>query len=254
MIDQKKICGFYEKISKNYSKCIFYEADTRYQKNILNNVKKYLNLSKESKLASIGCGNGSTESTLAEICSLKKKILAVDSNKKMLTYAENYSCLEPILMDGLKFVKDKNFCYEKCLLKEVVHHFSENEIYQVYQGIYNQLTEDGTVLTITRNQETEYPFFSEAVEKWREIQPPIKLFVEAQKICGFEVALKEVNFEIHISLKDWVDMLKNRFWSHLSEFDDDCLNKGITEIEERYRGYEMISFNDCLIFLIGYKC
>ena len=49
-------------------------------------------------------------------------------------------------------------------------------------------------------------------------------------------------------------MLKNRFWSHLSEFDDDCLNKGITEIEERYRGYEMISFNDCLIFLIGYKC
>ena len=178
----------------------------------------------------------------------------VDSNKKMLTYAENYSCLEPILMDGLKFVKDKNLCYEKCLLKEIIHHFSQNEIYQVYQGIYNQLTEDGTVLTITRNQETEYPFFTEAVEKWREIQPPIKLFIEAQKICGFEVTLKEVNFKIHISKKDWVDMLKNRFWSHLSEFDDDCLNKGITEIEERYKGYETISFNDCLIFLIGYKC
>ena len=254
MVDQKKIYVFYEKISKNYAQCIFYEADTKYQENILNNVRKYLSLSTESKLASIGCGNGSTESALAKICRLKKKILAVDSNKKMLTYTEKNSSLEPILMDGLKFVKNKNFNYEKCLLKEVIHHFSENEVYQVYQGIYNQLTENGTVLTITRNQETEYPFFSEAVEKWREIQPPIQLFIEAQKICGFEIALENVNFKIHISKKDWVDMLKNRFWSHLSEFDDDCLNKGITEIEERYRGYETLSFNDCLIFLIGHKC
>ena len=82
MVDQKKIYVFYEKISKNYAQYIFYEADTKYQENILNNVRKYLNLSTESKLASIGCGNGSTESTLAEICSLKKKILAVDSNEK----------------------------------------------------------------------------------------------------------------------------------------------------------------------------
>ena len=73
MVDQKKIYGFYEKISKSYSKCIFYEADTRYQKNILSNAKKYLNLSTESKLASIGCGNGGTEYALAKICSLKKK-------------------------------------------------------------------------------------------------------------------------------------------------------------------------------------
>ena len=253
MVDQKKIYFFYEKISKNYAQCIFYEADTKYQENILNNVRKYLSLSTESKLASIGCGNGSTESALAKICRLKKKILAVDSNKKMLTYTEKNSSLEPILMDGLKFVKNKNFNYEKCLLKEVIHHFSENEVYQVYQGIYNQLTENGTVLTITRNQETEYPFFSEAVEKWREIQPPIQLFIEAQKICGFEIALENVNFKIHISKKDWVDMLKNRFWSHLSEFDDECLNKGITEIEELYKGYETLSFNDCLIFLIGHK-
>ena len=68
-------------------------------------------------------------------------------------------------MDGLKFVKDPNFYYDKCLLKEVIHHFSENEIHEIYQGIYNQLAENGTVLTITRNQETEYPFFLEAIEK-----------------------------------------------------------------------------------------
>ena len=39
MVDQKKIYVFYEKISKNYAQCIFYEADTKYQENILNNVR-----------------------------------------------------------------------------------------------------------------------------------------------------------------------------------------------------------------------
>ena len=105
----------------------------------------------------------------------------VDSNEKMLAYTRKSSRLEPILMDGLKFVKDPNFYYDKCLLKEVIHHFSENEIYEIYQGIYNQLAEYGTVLTITRNQETEYPFFIEAIEKWKQIQPPLESFKKAQE-------------------------------------------------------------------------
>ena len=253
MIDRKKIYRFYEKTSKNYSQNIFYEADTKYQKNILDNIRKYLNLDTESKLASIGCGNGSTESALVKICNLKEKVLVVDSNEKMLAYTKKNSYLRPTLMDGLKFVKDPNFHYDKCLLKEVIHHFSENEIYEVYQGIYNQLAEDGTVLTITRNQETEYPFFLEAIEKWQQIQPPIELFIKAQEISGFEVTLEKVSYRMYVSKKDWVDMLRNRFWSHLSEIEDDRLDKGITEIEERYKEFETLSFNDCLIFLIGRK-
>ena len=253
MIDRKKIYKFYEKTSKNYSQNIFYEADTEYQKNILDNIRKHLNLSAKSKLASIGCGNGSIESTLARLCNLKEKILVVDSNEKMLAYTRSDNYLESILMDGLKFVKDPNFHYDKCLLKEVIHHFSENEIHEIYQGIYNQLAEGGTALTITRNQETEYPFFLEAIEKWQQIQPPLELFIKAQEISGFEVTLKEVSYRMYVSKKDWVDMLRNRFWSHLSEIEDDRLDKGITEIEERYKEFETLSFNDCLIFLIGRK-
>ena len=48
-------------------------------------------------------------------------------------------------------------------------------------------------------------------------------------------------------------MLRNRFWSHLSEFEDDLLDKGITELEEKYKEFETLSFNDCLILLIGRK-
>ena len=252
-MNRKKIYRFYEKTSKNYSQNIFYEADTKYQKNILDNIKKYLNLGPESKLASIGCGNGSTESALVELCNLKENVLVVDSNEKMLAHARKRSCLKPNLMDGIKFVKDPNFHYDKCLLKEVIHHFSENEIHEIYQGIYSQLAEDGTVLTITRNQETEYPFFLDAIEKWQQIQPPLELFLKAQEISGFEVTLEEVNYRMYISKKDWVDMLRNRFWSHLSELEDDRLDKGITELEEKYKGFETLSFNDCLIFLIGRK-
>ena len=75
-----------------------------------------MNLSTESKLASIGCGNGSIESTLARLCNFKEKILVVDSNEKMLAYTRSDNYLESILMDGLKFVKDLNFHYDKCLL------------------------------------------------------------------------------------------------------------------------------------------
>ena len=99
MIDQKKIYKFYEKTSNNYSQNIFYEADTKYQKNILDNIIKHLNLGTESKLASVGCGNGSTESALVKLCNLKEKVLVVDSNEKMLAYTRKNGCLKPTLMD-----------------------------------------------------------------------------------------------------------------------------------------------------------
>ena len=79
------------------------------------------------------------------------------------------------------------------------------------------------------------------------------MFIKVQEISGFEVTLEEVNYRMYVSKKDWVDMLRNRFWSHLSEFEDDRLDKGITEFEERHKECETLSFNDCLIFLIGRK-
>ena len=115
------------------------------------------------------------------------------------------------------------------------------------------LAENGTVLTITRNQETEYPFFLEAIEKWKQIQPPLELFIKAQEISRFEVTLEEIIYRMYVSKKDWIDMLRNRFWSHLSELEDDLLDKGITELEEKYKDLETLSFNDCLVFLIGRK-
>ena len=66
MID-RKIYRFYQKTSKIYSQNIFYEADTNYQKNILDNIKKHLNIGTKYKLDLIGCGNGSTESTLVKL-------------------------------------------------------------------------------------------------------------------------------------------------------------------------------------------
>ena len=89
--------------------------------------------------------------------------------------------------------------------------------------------------------------------KWQQIQPPLELFIKVQEISGFEVTLEGVSYRMYVSKKDWIDMLRNRFWSHLSEFEDDLLDKGITELEEKYKELETLSFNDCLIFLIGRK-
>ena len=46
---------------------------------------------------------------------------------------------------------------------------------------------------------------------------------------------------MYVSKKDWIDMLRNRFWSHFVEIKDDRLAKGITEIEERYKEFETLS-------------
>ena len=44
-------------------------------------------------------------------------------------------------------------------------------------------------------------------------------------------------------------MVRARFWSTFSHFDDDELSAGIHELEKKHEGKDTLEFNDNLVFI-----
>ena len=64
------------------------------------------------------------------------------------------------------------------LLKEVVHHFGQTQLREIFGGILAQLTPGGRLAIATRPHRPEYPFFEAAAEVWRSQQPDKKARAE----------------------------------------------------------------------------
>lgn len=244
---------FDEQVTADSLQRVFQEGNERdYQQWLVERVLQSLQLTPDSRLAVIGCGNGEFAACLAKQAHLQHVVWAADASNDMVTLARKYPCLQVQHADVIPFAQ-ANLHYDRCLLKEVIHLLPPEELKPLYRGIYQQLHAGGVVLTVTRPQEVDYPFFAEALARWQKLQPPWQRFVELQKELGFEVKSSELIYPVHLAKAEWVAMLRHRYWSNLVGFSEEELEAGIVEVEQRFARQSVLSFEDRLIFLQGQK-
>ena len=166
--------------------------------------------------------------------------------------------------------------YDICLMKEVIHHFSQKDRIPILKGIYSSLLPISnqkkqtsltgqitpSILIVTRPQkDIDYPLWPEAKEVWALNQPSEEEIMNDLKKAGFEQINCSMNkYECKISLDTWCSMVQNRFWSTFSNFSDQELKDACFYITEKYsKHYENdqtkkeISFEDRLLFIKGQK-
>ncbi|MEM7127033.1 MAG: class I SAM-dependent methyltransferase [Chloroflexota bacterium] len=248
-----KTISHYATVATSYNQSYFLKEGTDYQRWELEQVQQSMRLNPEDKVVDLGCGTGVFSSTLYMNAGLSNPVLAVEPSQAMLDQAQNLLGIKPFCANAVTFAQQPKIRYDKILMKGMIHHVPLVDLPQLYRGVYQQLRPQGLLLTVTRPTFVHYPFFPAALAVWEKHQPPAELFVEEQERAGFSVSYQTHSYPVYLPKQQWFAMIRSRFWSTFSYFDDNELRAGIAELEEAYADQDYLSFTDELIFITAVK-
>jgi len=78
-------------------------------------------------------------------------------------------------------------------------------------------------------------------------------YVSLLEEIGFRVSVTVFDYPAKLSITWWINMVKNRFWSTFSEFNDKEILLGVNEIKEKYGKSEFVRFTEKLVMIIAEK-
>jgi cyclopropane fatty-acyl-phospholipid synthase-like methyltransferase len=116
-------------------------------------------------MVDLGCGNGCfTNKFVSHITPMNniEACIGVEPYMEWLNVAsKQHNITKTICINANDFstMSPQQMNYSHLLMKEMVHHIDNSTLHNVFCGIYEQLTNDGRVVIITRPVETNYPFF-----------------------------------------------------------------------------------------------
>jgi hypothetical protein len=68
--------------------------------------------------------------------------------------------------------------------------------------------------------------------------------------CGLHAAVDYDEFQLAFGKQRYLEMIRNRYMSLLSEFDDSEIEQGIAEIDQNYPD-DLLEFPDRFAFVLG---
>ena len=244
-------------VAGKYMTAFFYTGE--YEEWQKGHIARLLELAPSSRLVDIGGGTGRFAQLLREAGGLEQEALCVDPSAGMLEEASKIPGITTECAGGLEFAQKAGETYDRALIKEVVHHLPDDDLREMFRGIYAQLSVGGVCVTCTRPHVVQYPFFDAALEVWKRQQPPMEHYVSIMEEAGFQVSCEVCDYPATLGTEWWLEMVGNRFWSTFSHFSDEELAAGIAEIKEKHgttasgEPAETISFTEQMVFITASK-
>ncbi len=232
-----RIVKHYDNVVDTYINLPFY-LKHEYSDFLLSYIKP---LTLDKTVLDIGCGTCHFSELLNA-----KKLTCVDPSKEMLSERPLLNNQEKHISDGIGFLKNIHSQYDVIILKECLHHFSDEDKLTLLKLCYENAN---TTIIVARPNDNQYPWFKKAQESFEN---------NSVKISSLKNMLVELNFSfiketllvpIKIPSGQWLKMIKNRFWSNLSYVSDIELLKGVHEIQ--IRDEKEILFNDKIVLMIA---
>ena len=126
----------YKNVSASYATAFFYTGE--YEDWQKGHILRCLRLAPEQRLVDIGGGTGRFAHLLHEAAALQQEAVCVDPSASML---EEAAALEGVATEHCGGVEwaSKPERYDRALIKEVVHHLTDDELGTMYGGIFNQV-------------------------------------------------------------------------------------------------------------------
>jgi ubiquinone/menaquinone biosynthesis C-methylase UbiE len=237
----------YNAIADTYHQAWFYAHDSAYERWMLQRVLDYALLSKTHTVCDLGGGSGRFANLIYEAVELESPVTCVDSSPVMLSYTT--TGVLPVCMTMEEYVRQSGR-FDRILIKEAIHHVVG--IPEFFTRLYHCLRPRGKVLLITRPQHVAYPLSTRGRAIWATTQPPIGIYTEALRASGMQsVTVHTHEFPVQISKTDWLDLIRRRTWSVLSDayLTDEELIAVMEEIDQTHD--ETIQFIDRLHFIVG---
>lgn len=244
----------YAAVADHYEGAFFY-ASGPYQEHVVAAVGDALRLTNPAlTLADVGGGTGHVTCALAAAARLAAPPLVADPSAAMLSAAAARGGLRVQQCDALAFAAAPDGeQFDRVLLKEVVHHVPEGDHGALFAGLAARLRPGGRVLVVTRPQEVGYPLWGAARAVWRANQPGEAQLLAALQGAGLVATRTEATYEAEVPAERWYAMVRSRFWSTFSGFDDAGLERGVEEMRAESGGAHTLCFTDRLLLLAGDK-
>jgi len=211
---------------------------------------EYLHLTTTDVLVDIGCGTGIYSKEILNQMQLEKPIICVDPAAEMLAKIPDNEKLKPVEMDGLDF-SQKPGIYNKIFLKEAIHHIEQKSL--LFHNLWQRLTPGGIFLLLLLPPTIDYPLFDKALRLYEKTQPHYQEMTNLLEQVGFVVDVNIVEYPLELLKVQYFQMVKNRYMSLLSRFNDAELAAGLKEMEEKYENESILEFSDRMVFITATK-
>ena len=203
-------------------------------------LKKKVKLNKDMKVLDIGCGRANIISFLQKKYKFKTKAIGIDILKNKNT-RKNISFKKS---DALKYLK-KGEKFDIIIVKQTIHFFSKTKIISLLNLAKKNLSAKGTLLIFSlKTKNNKIPCFKKMKKRLSYSLKKDEILFKIIKKNLKRIKEVNFNFNVKISKKKYVSMIKNRYMSCLLNLSKKELNKGIDEINFNFKN--QLNFTDTL--------
>ena len=206
---------------------------------------KNIKINPNSKILDIGCGRGKILGSLSSKLKLKEKPLGID----IVNHKDRDKRINFKRINILNLSLNKHEKFDLILIKQTIHLMKFNEIKRLLKSLKKKLNINGRILIFTLNTgKNEIPTFKLMKLKLNQsLQRDKKILEIITNIYPHSIKKKFI-FNVKISKKKYLEMIKNRYISTLIPFSKKQIDQGIQEIDQKYK--DVLRFKDELICII----
>jgi len=198
-----------------------------------------------SKIVDVGCGRGKILGHLASNLKLKSKPLGIDLER----HIDKDKRINFKKINALKFFENTKKKFDLILIKQTIHFLKIPEIKKLLNFCKKALNHNGKIVILTLDPyQNEIPKFSLMEKHLRtSLRRDQKIIKSISSLYTVKVTKKFI-FNVKISKKKYLEMIKNRYISTLLKFSAKEISEGIHEINSKYK--KLLKFRDKLQCII----
>ena len=208
-------------------------------------ILKQIKLDRNSRVLDIGCGRGKIISNLSNKLKLHNKPIGIDienhkDKSKKIIFKKT---------DALSFVSKTKINFDLILIKQSIHLVKKNQINKLLLICKNKLNTNSKIIILSLDpHKNEIPAFDLMKKKLKQSLKSDKSLFQLIKKYNPNLTVKKFIFNVKISKKKYLQMIKDRYISTLLNFTEKQIQNGLNEIDKKYK--KKLNFKDQLICLI----
>ncbi len=205
---------------------------------------KKIKLNPKSKILDIGCGRGKILGNLSSKLRLKHKPLGID----IVNHKDKDKRIIFKHIDATTFFLRNKKKFDLILIKQTIHLMNVNEIKKLLYLSKKNLSQNGKILIFSLDtNNNEIPTFKlMKTQLSKSLKRDKKILKFITKLYPYKKS--KFTYKVKIIKKKYLMMLKKRYISTLLSMTNYELQKGLNEIEYKYKSN--IKFKDKLICLV----
>ena len=223
-------------------------SSERYISSFYTFLKSKIRFNKNTSILDIGCGRANIISFLQKKYNYKNKPIGIDiiQNKNI---KKNISFNK---VDGLSFLKKTNNKFDLILIKQTIHFFNKKQVILLLSYAKSKLNIGGKLLIFSlKTKNNLIPCFKKMKIKLKKSLQNDELLFKCIRIKLINSKESYFNFEVNITKKKYIEMVKNRYISCLLNMSVKDISAGINELNSSYK--INIKFTDTLNCIVYKK-